>query len=371
MRALHLRNSDRVSGPERLILQQFQRASPDVDAALAVFVTGGKTNPFLEVAKDAGMRAVAIGQRSSYDRKVKRALLAACKDLDPHVLVTHDYKANLIGRPIARMLGIACVAVVHGYTAESLRVRAFEHLDRRALKRFDAVVAVSDVMETRLLKAGVPRERLHRIENTIDADSITMAALAARDEARRTWAPSEERLIVTLGRLSPEKGLRDLLQALADVSFPRWRWLVVGDGPQEAQLREDAKRAGIADRVRFAGWVVDSSAALGAADVFAMPSHTEGLPLALLEAMAVGLPIVATRVGGMPKALADGACARLVDPQDVAGMAAALDELLGDPDTAQALGAAAAKRVRSHYGADTQVQALEALYRSVAKRDQA
>ena len=350
-----------------MLLEQYRRAAEDIEPSLGVFVTAGSVNPFLAVAQDLGMSAFEISQKSSYDRRVGQAVQALVDRVQPDVIVAHDYKADLFGSRAAKRLGIPVVAVVHGFTRETFRVRCFEFLDRRRLKRFDAVVAVSDAMEERLRGCGVRDSRLHRIENTIDADSIAMSALAARAKTREKWLHHvDEAAIVTLGRLSPEKGHTDLLDALERIQHDRWRWIVVGDGAQEAVLRDRAKRAGLSHKIHFAGWVADGAAALGAADLFVMPSRAEGLPLALLEAMAVGLPIVATRVGGIPSALDEGACGRLVEPQDPSALATAIDSLLSDRDAAKALGDAAAKRVRTHYGADTQVQALEALYRELA-----
>ena len=330
-----------------------------------MFVTKERSNPFLAGALAQGVTAMPIPQRSSYDRRAVAHLDAICRKTQADVLVTHDYKANLMGRRVATELGIPVVAVVHGYTGESRRVRLFETWDRRMLRRLAGVVAVSDAMESRLLRCKVHRDRLHRIENTIDADSIAMAALSARAETRGRWVhEQDETLVLTLGRLSPEKGHSDLVDALKSVQG-RWRLIIVGDGPREAVLRAAVKQADLVSRVHFAGWVSDGASALGAADIFVLPSHTEGLPLALLEAMAVGLPIVATRVGGVPKALRDGDCGVLVDPGSPAQIARALNKLIADPSAAKQLGDAAAKRVRTHYGAETQVRALEALYRSV------
>ena len=148
--------------------------------------------------------------------------------------------------------------------------------------------------------------------------------------------------------------------------------MLVGDGPSRVGLEVEASRLvslGLlrAGDVRFEGWRADPWACLGAADLLALPSLREGLPLALLEAMAAGVPVVATRVGGVPEALDDGRCGILVPPGDAAALSRGISEALSDPARRRTLAAAALARVRASYSSERQARALEAIWSSLVR----
>lgn len=362
-RVLHLRNSDRLGGPERLLLEQAAR--PTVTRpVVATFARPGATNPFAEALVARGVETVVVEQAGSYDPRIVGRVRRVIARTGAQVLVGHDYKANLVLAAAARGTGIPRAAVVHGYTAEDRKVAAFEAVDRRLLRRVAAVVAVSAATRDALRDAGVPADRLHLVENAIDVDRVAAEAAAGRDAVRRAWALAEgERAVVALGRFSPEKGHATLVDAFRTVvaDVPTARLVLVGDGVLEADLRR-AAAALPAGCVVFAGWRTDPARCLGAADVFVLPSLREGLPLAVLEAMAAGVPVCATAVGGVPEALDGGACGVLVAPGDAPGLADALRRLLRSPDEAGRWAAAARARVRARYDAAPQAAALERLW---------
>jgi glycosyltransferase involved in cell wall biosynthesis len=361
---LHVRASDRLGGPERLVLAHAERAGAGVSAVLASFRRDGGRSPFLDEARRRGLSAHSVRERGSYDPGAMAALRTLVRRVRPDVVVGHDYRSDLTLLAAVRGLGVPRAAVVHGYTAEDRKVRLFEALDRRALRRAAAVVAVSAATRDALEAAGVPPARLHVAENGVDADAVAREAADARARVRAEWgvAPGE-RVVLSLGRASPEKGHAFLVDAFARVPSPGARLVLVGDGPCLPALRA---AAGTDARVRFEGWRPDPWACLGAADLVVLPSLREGLPLALLEAMAAGVPVVATRVGGVPHALGGGALGTLVAPGDAAALARALDAALRDPGAGRERADRAAAHVRARCGLDRQARALEAVYRAAA-----
>jgi glycosyltransferase involved in cell wall biosynthesis len=364
-----VRNSDKLGGPERLLLDQFAVCSEDVRMTLSVFAKEDEPNIVLDEAAIRGFATHRIKQTHSFDPRVPGRLRQALEEGQPSLLVSHDYKADVVVRRVARQLGLPRVAIVHGYTRENLKVRLLERWSRRALRDVDAAVVVSDALALQLLRAGVPPARLHQIPNAINADAVAAAATAGGPGVRAEFdLPAEEPVFLALGRLSPEKGQDLLLDAFAlwqrQPDAPQARLLLVGDGALrpalETRIHGDKL---LRSRVHLAGWREDPHAFLGAADALVLPSRSEGLPLALLEAMAVGLPVAATRVGQMPKVLEEGRYGTLVDPDDVEGLAQALPELLGA--AAQEAAHEAAAQVRAHYSTEEQALALEDLYRDV------
>jgi len=362
LRVLHLRNSDLLGGPEQLILGECTHAGSNLSPVIASFVTRGRPSAFLAEAERRGLEQVAVEQRGSFDPRVPARLRRLLDAVRPDVVVGHDYKANHVLRRTLRRRSTPQVAVVHGYTAENRKVRFFERLDRRHLRGVEAVVAVSDAMVADLRAAGVAPERLHVVPNAIDVDAVQHAAAAARDALRARWGVGDGGvLVLALGRLSPEKGGDVLLEAFARACVDRsdpTRLLFVGDGASRAALEARAGRPDLEGRVIFAGWRDDPWACLGAADLFVLPSHREGMPLALLEALAAGLPVVATGVGSVPRVLDDGRLGTLVPPGDVDALAAALRAHLdGSVETPSA--AFLRAHARDRYAVEARTRRLE------------
>ena len=179
-------------------------------------------------------------------------------------------------------------------------------------------------------------------------------------------------MLITLGRLTPKKGHTDLLEALSTLAGdPRWdalRLLIVGTGALGPELEREADALGLAERVIFTGFQRDVLPFLQAADIFVLPSIQEGLSLSALEAMALGKPVVACRVGGTPEVVVDGQTGVLVSPGRPEELAGALEGLLEDPDRARAMGAAGRRRVRDAFDFEQMVSKIEEVYRRVISR---
>lgn len=225
-------------------------------------------------------------------------------------------------------------------------------------------VSLNDEMTAELRDAG-----FRHIVTIANGVAIPAAATTEqRREARAALGLGEERVVLYIGRLeSGEKDLKLLIGAFRRIEHPTARLLLVGDGSSRAQLEKAA--AGDA-RVRFCGFTDDPRRYYRAADLFAMPSRSEGLSNALLEAMAFGLPAVATAVGGNQQVISAPSLGRLTAPGDEAAMASALRRLLDEPETARAIGRAAREHVRRGYSVPAMVDAYERLYaRLVAAGD--
>lgn len=203
----------------------------------------------------------------------------------------------------------------------------------------DRLICVSQEARVSFLLRGVPAEKLEVVHNGIRP----RPAASTRAEVReRMGIPPDDRLILTVGRLQERKGYRTLLEAVPAIAerVPDAHFLWVGEGPLEGQLRERVRKLGLEDRVLLAGRREDVPDLLAAADLFVLPSLVEGLPLAMLEAMGAGLPVVGTRVCGTSEVVRDGATGRLVEAGDACSLATAILEPLEDPRLAARWGAA-------------------------------
>jgi glycosyltransferase involved in cell wall biosynthesis len=258
------------------------------------------------------------------------------------VMHSHGYKPDILLAALGVPRRLPCLATCHSWYSETAKLKVLEYLDKRAVQRFDHVVAVSEEIYRDLRASGLPEGSLSRIDNGI---SVPVVDTHRRDEIRAEWnlAPGEK-LVVQIGRLAKSKRNALLLKAVADL--PRSvvaRVVLVGDGEERPALAEYARSIGIEGRVIFAGYRRDAAAIMAAADVLAITSSKEGLPIVVLEAMAIGCPIIATAVGAIPQVLGPES-AWIVAVDDVAALVRALHEVLGESTSAR-VRAAKAKSV--------------------------
>ena len=253
-----------------------------------------------------------------------RAMLAR----EPRAVVhSHGYKPDILLAALGVPRRLPCLATCHSWYRETAKLKALEYIDKRAVSRFDHVVAVSEEIYRELHASGTSERRLSRIDNGI---SVPVVDAHRKHEIRAGWnlAPGEK-LIVQIGRLAKSKRNALLLKAVA--ALPQGiaaRVAFVGDGEERAALAAYARDIGIGERVIFAGYRRDAPAIMAAADVLAITSNKEGLPIVLLEAMAVGCPIIATAVGSIPEVLSSESAWMIPVDDDVA-LVSALREVLG------------------------------------------
>ncbi len=260
----------------------------------------------------------------------------------------------------------ALVATIHSSTAieysGTLKGRFYRKVEHWAEPHFDHVVTVSEFLRDHLISEGIPAGSITSVPNATEMKPATREeGLLVRQELG--IAPNEQ-VIGALGRLEPAKGYDLLLKAVAGVAQERsnLRCLIAGSGRQAPALKRQAADLGIKDRVIFTGFRNDTSRLLAAMDVFALPSRTEGIPIALLEAGACGLPIVAARTGGVPEVIRDGENGLLVEPEDTEGLAQALDNLLRDETLAQRLGKQASVEIPMRFSMDDMVYGTRLAY---------
>ncbi len=275
------------------------------------------------------------------------------------------YHANMVARLAAVGAGVAAV-VCSARVAERSRPgrRRLECLTHRLV---DAEVCVSNGVRDFLASGGFPRRKLIVIPNGVDA-----ARFAGRDLAfkARLGIKPEAPLVATIGRLHEQKGMDHFVRAAASVrhSRPDCHFLIVGAGPLEGQLRAAAKGLHLEGALTFLGHCDDVPAVLRATDAFVLASLWEGMPNVVLEAMAAGAPVVATRVEGTVDLIEHGETGLLVMPRDVPGLVSAIQRVLDEPGLAERLGRAAQERVRTQFPLDAMVRRHEALYADLLTR---
>lgn len=276
------------------------------------------------------------------------------------VVHCHSTKAGLLGRLAARLAGVpAAIFTAHGWPFVSgwpPPVRWAATLAERVVARFtSAIVCVAEQVRQEALSLRIGRpDRLVLIYNGTDPDRWPP----------RSRAQAAGSTVVTVGRLQPPKDPATLLAAWRRVP-PGHRLLVLGDGPLRPALEAAAADLTADGTVTFLGARADVAQALADADVFVLSSRWEGLPFAVIEAMMVGLPVVASRVGGVEEAVVDGLTGFLVPPEDEAALAAALTRLLRDPDLREAMGREGRRRALELFTERAMVEQTAGLYAAV------
>jgi len=336
----------------------FQRAGGDAAA-------DGAPNAFVAGARAAGLEVDVIPERFRFDPRALEGLRRAVERHAPDVVQTHMVKSHFLLRLSGLGRRFPWVAFHHGYTATDTKMRLYNQLDRWSLPGAARVLTVCGPFAEQLARTGVRRERITVRHNSVTrparADDASLAALKAR-----LGLKEGERVILAVGRLSFEKGHADLVAALGELKrldpALDFKLVVAGDGPERARAEEAAGALSLSDRVVFAGHTSDVRPFYALADVLALPSHSEGSPNVLLEAMAAGVPVAATRVGGVPEIAEDGESALLVPARDPSAMAAALRRLLTDTPLAARLSESARERVLTEFSPEAYARALVEFY---------
>lgn len=361
MRVLHVTRSLVAGGAERVVVEYALGHDRDrYEAEVCCLAGAGHLEESLRE------RGVLVHVVSRSDRLGLRSIISLARLIRRgrfDVVHNHNSGPAHVGVPAA-ILGRAraVVRTAHNVSVEAPRARLL--LSRMAGLREDAQIAVSEAVRESQLRAGmIPAPRFVTIRNGID--DRRLAVDRTRDDVRAELgiAP-EEVACLAVGSLTRQKNYPDLLKVAERVADtdPAARFLVAGAGPLEDELVTLSRELGLADSVRFLGERLDVPLLLRAADIFVLASSWEGLPITILEAMAAGVPCVATAVGGTPEAITDGVSGYVVPAGDVADMAAAIARLADDPGLrARMAREARAKYERSFSGAGM-VRQTEALY---------
>lgn len=329
-------------------------------------------NEFVATAGASGLEVDVIREQRRFDLSVIPALREAIDARRPDIVITNSVKSHFLFWRSRLNKNYPWVAFHHGYTATDLKMRVYNRLDRWSLPKSDRVATVCQAFASQLSReTNISQERIFVHHNAIRPQPKPSAEDA--NELRRRFGIAEgERVVLSVGRLSKEKAHADLIEAfrLLRTTNPNSScWLViVGDGPERAGLETAARASGQNDRITFAGQVSDVQPFYAAADVFVLPSLSEGSPNVLLEAMAAEVPIVATAVGGVPEIVADEESALLVPPKNPQALATAIDRVLQDSALAQRLTTVASALVAREHSPEGYARSLISLYQEVIEQ---
>jgi glycosyltransferase involved in cell wall biosynthesis len=363
MNIVHLTASRFYGGPERQMLGLARALPPYVRNVFLSFSEGGHCGPFLDTARGQGFEARALVYDTPRLRAAAGELAEYLAAVRADVLLCNGYKADLLGRMAARRVGIPAVAVSRGWTAQTLRVRLYEAVDRWHLRRMDRVVCVSEAQAVKVRQAGVPPQRVRVIHNAVDPARFANPDPRAREQLAGCFRRPPARLIGAAGRFSPEKGFDVLVAAAARVlrTHPDTGFLLFGAGSCRAALQQQIAAAGLSQVFVLDGFRTDLDRFVPHFDLLVLPSYSEGLPNIVLEACAAGVPVVATTAGGTPEILADGA-GILVPPGNSEALADGIIGALDRGALLKELGEAGRRRVAERFTFAAQAALYQELF---------
>lgn len=372
VKVLHLIDSAGVYGAEAVVLALLENlGAHSIQGMLGCFGTpqGGPGELEAE-ARRRGLEVVALPIERGIDRRGMARVIEFARQNSVDILHAHGYKPDIL-LALTRSAGFRSLATAHGWSARpgDLRGAVYRALDSLALRAMDRVVAVSQYVRSDLIRRGVSAGKIITIHNGIVIDEMPTDHVDAR---ARFGVPKEAFVIGAVGRLEEVKGYRYLIEGVASVgsALGDWRLLIAGEGQLRGELESLAASHGLADRIKLIGFQAPISRFLSMIDVFAMPSLSEGLPIALLEAMSQQRPVVCSRVGGMREVVQDRESGLLVSSGDPAAIAEALELIHRDRNLRSKLAANAKALVIERFSARSMALRYAQTYRDLVSGQQ-
>ena len=358
-------------GPEKTILNS-PRFLPSLGyQSICVYMRETTNHDFEKLRKRAtewNARLIEVDDGGPFDTSVYRRMLAICREQKVAIWHGHDYKSNLIGLWVRRYWPMKLVTTVHGWGVTGGRTALYYAIDRLCMRWYDKVICVSDDLHDRCVRSGISSDRCLIIQNAIDTQQFSRSMDVRAAKQKLGFDPNRY-LIGAVGRLSEEKRFDLLIRAVGelrragrDVSLA-----IVGEGDQRSVLERVIAELGLQDHVRLLGFRSDTIDLYQAFDLYALSSVREGLPNVVLEAMAMGVPVVATSIAGVPKLVTDGVDGLLVPAGDVSSLHQAIDRLYQDREFASRLSAAARTTIEQRFSFTRRMEKVARVYDSVMK----
>ncbi len=368
VRVLELRSVRGTGGgPEKTIVQGTATTDSSRFAITVCYVRDQRDEVFRidELARAAGLDYTELLERHSLDWSIWPKLRSLVRERGIDIVHAHDYKTDLLTYFLARAEPIIALSTVHGWTGHSSRERYLYYpADKRVLARFPRLIAVSSEIRSELVRYGAPADRVTVVLNGIDHRRFVRNPALRAGIRRELGAADNQLLIGAVGRLEPQKRFDLLMQAFAQLraTRPDLRLVISGEGSSRPALEALLKQLGLENVCRLTGHRTDVAALHSAFDLFVQSSDYEGTPNAVLEAMALGTPTVATDAGGTAELIEDGVHGLIIPPGDVSVLVRAIERAIDDPAASQARAAAARTRVENELSFERRMQKVEAIY---------
>lgn len=358
--------TDIIGGPGKGIFQFLKNADHnEFNYTLFNFYRRGwkcSDSEFLNKARELNHKVQLLNQNILIDPSLVRQGNRIIKRDKIDIIQTHGYKSNILGFFLKLTCKIPWIAFAHGYTNDNLKVNLYNRLDSFVLRFADRVVAVSKSMKDLLINRGVSSTIITVIHNAVDA--LELVPNKGKEEIKQNLGIfGNDFVIGVIGRLGPEKGQVVFLDALAKLikKNPKVKGLIIGEGPEKSKLIHHSQLIGLNRYVIFTGYKKNIANYFQIMDLLVIPSFSEGLPNVLLEALIVGIPVIATSVGGIPEVIKRTG-GNLVPPGNPDRMAESIESLLRDGNKRWHINDKAKKVISYYFSPEGRANKIITLY---------
>ncbi len=360
--------ADNVSGPAKGIFQLFLHIKKS-DAVLLLYnfkFNKNAPDDFVKEAKDLGIQVNLFEQKG---KSYTSLILQAVKEVRSRkidIIQTHGFKPSLLGFFAQLFCRVKWVCFLHGTTSENIKVKIYYLIENIAQQFATRTILVSEAQRGKIFK-GYDESRVRILHNAINVEQPTPVSVESQPVREVLGLPADSRLLVVVGRFSPEKGVDIFLDAVSKLSMNEndIYAILVGDGQERKRLEAQTMALHIKNNVHFVGFTKTPGDFMIDADLVVVPSRSEGIPNAVLEAMTLGKPVVATAVGGIPEIIEDGVSGSLVPSERPDLLADAIKMLLNDPAMYNRFVVNGKKRMQESFSINQRVAKLVSCYNEV------
>jgi len=358
-------------GPEKTILRGATMADPRRSQVTVCYLRDERDQEFGVTSRPEreGVDYLEIRERHSFDPGVWPKLRALIAERKIDIVHAHDYKTNLLALLLGKTMAVKALSTVHGWTGHSLRERfCYYPADKRVLARFRRLIAVSSDIGNELIRHGASPCAVTTVLNGIDHQQFVRDRDRQHDIRQSMGFDSSHVVFGAIGRLEPQKRFDLLLDVFARLhrQHPQARLVIAGDGSQKSALTRQRAELGLENSVTLPGHIADVRPLHHALDLFVQSSDYEGTPNAVLEAMAMETPVVATSAGGTAELVEHGVHGRIVPIGDVDALHDAIESALSDPQSTSQMAARARRRVERDLSFESRVRRVEGIYHELA-----
>ena len=364
---LHLISSSGFLGAENVVLE-LAKESKKAGFWVTVGILENRNNLHMELVKRAkgeGLKVQIFPCKGRFDTRTIPSIRSFINSEQPSILHSHGYKSNFYALAANRGK-ILWVVTNHLWKRTTFTLKVYAYLDSLLIRRADKVIAVSDEIADEMKTKGISASKILVIDNGIDLQKFTNQT--RNNELRKSFGfNGNHKIIGTVASLTEEKGHIYLIEAALQViyKYPECRFLIVGDGGQRKFLEGKTADLGLTDKVIFTGSRKDVPEILSMLDAFLLPSLKEGLPMALLEAMAAKVPVIASSVGAIPDVIKDGMNGMLIPPKNSDAIAKVIAIMLSNGDSTKEMAQKAFEKVRDHYSSKQMADKYLAVYKEM------
>jgi glycosyltransferase involved in cell wall biosynthesis len=363
-------------GPDKTIINSPAYLAPHGYRMLCAYMHAPEDAGYPKLqakAAQKGVELISIPDRGPFDHKVINHTLALCRKEKVTVWHGHDYKSNLLGLIIYPMYPMRLVTTVHGWVEKTNRTPLYYWIDRSTLRFYEKVICVSDDLYEMSRQAGVPKSRCVLLENGIDVTDFQRRQ-SVQDAKVKLGINPNHFLIGAVGRLSGEKGFDLLIKSidtLLSQGQSQLQLAIFGEGKEAENLQKQINELGRQDQIKLMGFQTDLRACYEAMDLFVLSSLREGLPNVVLEAMAMEVPVVSTRVAGIPKLLTHDINGYLLDAGSSEALTSAIGTVISDKQRLDRFRHEGRRTVETRFNFAIRMEKLRLLYDELLQKPKA